>query len=354
VEFLDYFINSFCTYEMVSVYSALLDTNVLLFFRGVFMIPIALLGLLLFIGVEKKSFNLVLYPTLLLLLMILLRYGSEMALLLIHWEDHATQRGPNLVFYLIIDLAAVIVLLTYVYVSLAAPPPPPTQDGVMTRSRLNSLRRKLQRLQFHKGLDRGGDEEERLDVEAINHASWNNKATTEVEELVKKRRKPPAVPPPEVEEAQSEPPSRPPPSPKFNYKLRRNIGATLVASHAVDERKMIEDLDKQRQRNSQMLLPQEEPEVAEEEEVVVVVFPPPPPPKLSPKSKSQSLKTYHEEPKRRSLLVETDLDTSPTAKMDHGESATSGGDEGGRGEWGWEVEEEGKPKDDSDYKMTSV
>jgi hypothetical protein len=65
--------------------------------------------------------------------------------------------------------------------------------------------------------------------------------------LKKNKNKPPA-PPPEKEELQ-EPPPRPPPSPKFNYKLRRNI--SQLAKDVVEMAKL-DELDKQRQRNSKI------------------------------------------------------------------------------------------------------
>lgn len=118
------------------------------------MIPMFLLGVLVFYGIERvsyikyspensshkqyyfnkeyflllsqESFNLVLYPTLMLVFLILLRYGSEAALLANDWEQHKIDQTPELVFTLIQDIIFIGLLFLYVYVCLAFTPIKPT------------------------------------------------------------------------------------------------------------------------------------------------------------------------------------------------------------------------------------
>jgi hypothetical protein len=127
----------------VVLYGAHLDTHFLLFFQAVFMLPVFLLGCLLFLGIEKvivtrsvyyleggkgemthsvcillkESFNLVLYPSLMLLFLVLLRYGTELALMFIHWDDHPDFVLP---FLFALDMTAIGVLMLYVYFNLAS------------------------------------------------------------------------------------------------------------------------------------------------------------------------------------------------------------------------------------------
>lgn len=61
-----------------------------------------------------------------LIFLILIRYGSEAALLVIHWEDHKFDQTPELVFTFIQDVIFIGVLLFYVYVCLAFTPIKPT------------------------------------------------------------------------------------------------------------------------------------------------------------------------------------------------------------------------------------
>ncbi len=61
-----------------------------------------------------------------LIFLILIRYGSEAALLVIHWEDHKFDQTPELVFTLIQDIIFIGILLFYVYVCLAFTPIKPT------------------------------------------------------------------------------------------------------------------------------------------------------------------------------------------------------------------------------------
>jgi len=73
----------------------------------------------------QESFNLVLYPTLMLLFLFLLRYTGESALIIIHWEEYKRIQAPSLLYNFLVDLVCIALLLVYIYFNLARPPVPP-------------------------------------------------------------------------------------------------------------------------------------------------------------------------------------------------------------------------------------
>jgi len=242
------------------------------------------------------------------LFLVLPRYGGEIALIIIHWENHP---DLTIALYFAIDLIAIACLLLYVYFCLASRtfgPIPPTPLDPEQQALLRST--------------------------------------------VTPTRKAPAPPPPEEESEVTlavQPPPRPPPSPKFNYKLRRGVGQISVDS---PEGAMLEELDKQKQRNSAILMPELEEEAEEELDGKELS-----PEEKEKKAKTQSLKVYETEPKRKSLLLETDLDAknegSSSNKKQNADGTETGvnkkdeaeeDEEEGEWEWEYEEEEEEEPK----------
>ncbi|CAL8143016.1 unnamed protein product [Orchesella dallaii] len=218
--------------EMILIYGATLDTRILLFFQAIYMIPMFLLGVLVFFGIDRESFNLVLYPTLMLLFLILIRYGSEAALLVVHWEEHKLEQTPELVFSLVQDVVFICLLLLYIYVCLAFTPIKPTPlelleggntalaSAAAAQGNLIPVQASVQQQQLPQGL--------------VPSTSQPQQPSSQLQ-----------IPQNNLAVAATIPDSQ-----GFNYALRRNIGQIPKDS---TDKAMLDDIERQRQRNSLIL-----------------------------------------------------------------------------------------------------
>lgn len=133
-----------------------------------------------------------------------IRYGSEAALLTVHWEDHKLDETPELLFTMVQDLVFIALLFLYVYVCLAFTPIKPTPLELVEGGN-TALASAAQGTNI---------------TTAVNHPSTSQQNSTD------------------------------PDSQGFNYALRRNVGQLPKDTN---DKVMLEEIERQKQRNSLLL-----------------------------------------------------------------------------------------------------